>query len=414
VAASASLKQLNPQVLWLVMIALGVLILVGGTAAGIFLGVKENQSLVRDENRMILRRNGELLTHQNIRTFVESLGLDERDYALTIQSELDHQKINFGKLARSVLVQCSTEFYFQYEVELCRPPPISWPLIGFFFAAFAALVAGVSWIVRRLGLEMLASFKELFLVAKIQAPEDMKFNQAWTTAFSMAGNFSDFQNQLLAAEKNRAIVDISRQVAHDIRSPLTALNIFASTVKGLSDEHKQVAVQAIRRIDQIASDLLQKSKAQKGDHQLSDLNLLIKQVVSEKKLEYQNRPLIKIEYSNPAASEPMGAIDAAEFSRVISNLMNNSIEAIGVSEGETKVSLRVYENESEIFISDNGPGIAPEILDRLGERGFSHRKQGNGLGVYHAKSTIEEAGGKFSISSQLGVGTMVSLRLPKT
>jgi hypothetical protein len=66
---------------------------------------------------------------------------------------------------------------------------------------------------------------------------------------------------------------------------------------------------------------------------------------------------------------------------------------------------------------DNGKGIPPEILARLGERGVTHGKEGtqsgSGIGVYHARETVENAGGKFSIQSQVGIGTMITLTMPR-
>jgi hypothetical protein len=70
------------------------------------------------------------------------------------------------------------------------------------------------------------------------------------------------------------------------------------------------------------------------------------------------------------------------------------------------------------MVSDNGEGIAPDLLTRLGERGVSHGKEGFetsgwGLGLPHARETIEKAGGTFTIQSHVGSGTMVMFTLPR-
>ncbi len=401
-ATSSRLKNLNPQKLWLVMTISGVLLLVLATVGGIFLGLKQNQSLVQSENKMILRRNGELLLHQNIRTFVESLGFDEREYRLSIESELDHQRVNFGKLDRTNLIQCSTEIYFQYEVELCRPPPLSWLAISVIFAVFLFLIGIVALIVRRLGIEIVTSFQDLFRVAKINAPSEMNFNLAWTTAFSMAHNFSESQKKLILAEKDRAIIDLSRQVAHDIRSPLTALNFLAASLDEVSQEKRALAKQAIGRIGDIANNLLQKSKTSTVH---TNIRILIEQVIAQKNLEFQNR----IQISFKCESDEMWTqINAGTLGRIVSNLINNSLEA---EARNIKITLWNAGSNTEITILDDGRGIPTEIISKLGHSHFSTKTTGNGLGMIHAKSEIENSGGSFSISSQLGKGTDIKIIL---
>ena len=68
---------------------------------------------------------------------------------------------------------------------------------------------------------------------------------------------------------------------------------------------------------------------------------------------------------------------------------------------------------ARIIVSDNGKGIAGENLSKAGQRGFSFGKaNGNGLGLSHARSFVEAAGGKLTIQSRVGLGTMVTLSLP--
>ncbi len=403
-APSPRLKFLNPQRLWMLMTISGLILLTIATAGGIFLALKQNQQLVENENKMMLRRNGELLINQNTRGFVETLGLDERDYLLTIESEIDHKEAKFGKLVNSQLTQCSTEFYFQFRVELCRPPPISWPNILSIFVAFLALIAIVAALVRRLGVEIVNSFQDLFRAARIQAPAEMNFTQAWSTAFSMAQNFKDFQNQLLEAEKNRAIIDLSRQVAHDIRSPLTALNFLVASLDDINQEKKDFAKLAIRRIEGIADELLKKSKHDAPTTKI-DLVKVIEDLLRQKKLEYESK---SIEFHCQLA-EAHSDLSEIEFQRLLSNLINNSIEA---ESSLVKITLREIQNQFEINIEDNGAGIAPEILSRVGEVNFTSRKNGNGLGVHHARNCIESTGGTLQIQSTIGKGTIVTISLP--
>jgi anti-sigma regulatory factor (Ser/Thr protein kinase) len=106
------------------------------------------------------------------------------------------------------------------------------------------------------------------------------------------------------------------------------------------------------------------------------------------------------------------AVQERELKRGLSNLINNSVEAIA---GSGKVTARITAEDRQIILSitDNGMGIPDEILTRLGERGFTHGKAGgSGLGLHHARSTVALWGGSLSIQSSTGAGTNVEIRLP--
>lgn len=101
-----------------------------------------------------------------------------------------------------------------------------------------------------------------------------------------------------------------------------------------------------------------------------------------------------------------------ELQRILSNLINNSVEVIGDS-GNIKVSLSCESGSAFIRILDNGKGIPPDVLKELGNVERTYDKEGgSGQGVFPAKKMIESWGGMFSISSEVGCGTCVEIRLP--
>jgi signal transduction histidine kinase len=110
-------------------------------------------------------------------------------------------------------------------------------------------------------------------------------------------------------------------------------------------------------------------------------------------------------------------VPKGELSRALSNLINNSVEAIDQGQGIVWISLACNGSENVIQIRDNGKGIPTKHLLDLGSPGFSFGKgdldqSGNGLGLFHAKTTIENLGGRIKIESTEGLGTTISLILP--
>jgi hypothetical protein len=107
-------------------------------------------------------------------------------------------------------------------------------------------------------------------------------------------------------------------------------------------------------------------------------------------------------------------VNSSDFKRVLSNLINNSVEAVG-ERGKVKVELDG--NESRVFVRvvDDGPGIPNDLLPKLMQRGETHGKyDGSGLGLYSAKKKVAEWGGEIAIQSKEGEGTAVEMRLPRS
>lgn len=218
--------------------------------------------------------------------------------------------------------------------------------------------------------------------------------------------------------------EIASQVAHDIRSPLTALEMVSKEVQTLSGPHRELFGQAVTRIKDIANNLvstyretreneidLSKSSSEEAKDCL--VSHMIESLLAEKRSQYRGR---QVEFSFEPLREAMSAfihVQEIEFCRVLSNLLNNAVESLENS-GLIKVLLTATDDWVEIKVVDSGAGMNPETLKKIGERGFSHNKpNGTGLGIYHAKKIIAEANGEIEFKSSLGKGTEVRLIMPR-
>lgn len=222
-----------------------------------------------------------------------------------------------------------------------------------------------------------------------------------------------------------AIQGLSKQVAHDLRSPLGALKIVGSRLALTNDKHTnsltesdneamvQVLQSSISRISKITEDLLgRKAKVDTA----TPLNV-VENVVQEMKLTAESKGihLLISETEAPKSSPPVllpPQIQPQDLARVVSNLIQNAIEAPKAI--QVIIATRERQSEFEIEISDNGSGIPRSSWRRLGSRGFTTGKtNGNGLGISHAKEWTNSVGGRLRVRSSSDRGTSVTLTLPR-
>lgn len=235
-------------------------------------------------------------------------------------------------------------------------------------------------------------------------------------------NERELESMKLKMELDKKFLIMSQQVAHDIRSPLAALNVISSQIQDSSNESsemKNILNISIQRINDISNDLLKQVKAAnaKPEPILTALDKLVEDIITEKNIILTSENMNPISFSKDFLKGVTAEIIPQEFSRVLSNLLNNSIEAIDKKTGLIKITGRCNANFMVLTISDNGKGIPSSVLSKLGELGASFGKNnengsGSGIGLYHAKKTMELFGGTLNIESEENKGTNLILKLP--
>ncbi|UOF02640.1 sensor histidine kinase [Bdellovibrio reynosensis] len=230
------------------------------------------------------------------------------------------------------------------------------------------------------------------------------------------------QEQRLEAELalSKKIAQISRQVAHDIRGPLSALTTLNELDHNMAPDRKELLDLAVKRIRGIADDLLSTGvKAAQDIVQAvpqaaegHDLTTMLEPLVKEYKFAH---PQVNFAWSKHLYSEKaLVQLETIKIQRIVSNLLNNSLEALPAHEATIQLVLMERENHWLLQVMDNGKGIPEDILPKLAEEGATHGKQnGHGLGLFDAKKTLQSIGGDLQIRSKLDVGTQVSLIFPK-
>jgi signal transduction histidine kinase len=220
------------------------------------------------------------------------------------------------------------------------------------------------------------------------------------------------------ADQARILAEIATSVAHDIKAPLAAFDRLLRGVDAIPDRYRRLATLAMGRIREIAEDLTASAAApdrhrQADRTQQIELSRLIEDVVSEASLSHSDHSGLMFSYApTPATSLVRVEVEPQLFRRMLSNLLNNAAQAID-GPGTVAVDITSDERWVTLSIMDGGKGIPAEILPKLATRGYSIGKPGGqGLGLYHAKNSVESWGGSLAITSTLGIGTTVTVKLP--
>lgn len=230
-------------------------------------------------------------------------------------------------------------------------------------------------------------------------------------------------------EKARLKAEVAEQVAHDIRSPLFALQLLAARAESqLPEEIRDTTRAAISRIQEILRDLSSAPRGLRADTATPSTRVdrCLEEIITEKRLQMSHPSQLVLERENTRVEENLSVpIAPADLKRALSNLIQNALEAISSpptpspeKQGDAKwVRVRVSGSDDccRILIHDNGPGMSPEMLRELGNRGYTSGKSGgSGLGVFQAKQLLESTGGSIQFKSVPGAGTEVLLKLPQT
>lgn len=223
--------------------------------------------------------------------------------------------------------------------------------------------------------------------------------------------------QQLAIQNQSKILlgEIASRVGHDIMGSVRNIEILTRRVSGLSNQQADALKESINKIKLISADISKQTKKSIQDevvvgleNQVS-LNQIISSVIEQKKIQYQER--VNLSFDTDEKEVVLSQVNPVEFERSISNLVSNAIEA---SKDGSSVSIDLKSSQLgiEVKIKDNGLGISPDNLEKIGIKGFTVGKaNGTGIGVFYAKQFIERMGGQFFIQSKLGEGTVVSLIL---
>lgn len=230
------------------------------------------------------------------------------------------------------------------------------------------------------------------------------------------------QTEQLAAlqkQKDELLVSLSAKLSHDIRSPLGALKIALGRLSG-ETEAKELAHSALDRISSMAGSLLQgirdsdfkpiAAEPKQKVHAWPVMSTL-SSVCKAKHDEHSNLDNFELRLDCQVDSDVLAVGEPIEIEAILSNLINNSIDAFDGRLGCVTISARQYHDCIVVVVTDDGPGVSSEVIASLGHRQTTTKADGTGIALLNANSQIKRLGGSLRIDSQPQQGTMVTIQL---
>ena len=230
---------------------------------------------------------------------------------------------------------------------------------------------------------------------------------------SMVAKLSESSKQLAAAERDKAWAEMARQVAHEIKNPLTPMMLKVQRVQRLKakgdprwtevfDEASAVLLEHIQLLATTAEDFSTFAKLYSETPVEVDLDRMLQDEV----FMYDNRPNIKFDYLGLEGARIMAP--KPQLTRVFINLLNNAVQAIGDMEnGRIAVALRRSSTKDgyyDIVFEDNGPGVAEGDVQGLFTLNFTTKTSGSGIGLVVSRSILERSGATISYSRSFSLG----------
>ncbi len=236
---------------------------------------------------------------------------------------------------------------------------------------------------------------------------------------NMVDKLEESAEKLAQSQREMAWREMARQVAHEIKNPLTPMKLTVQSFERrfnpedpkVNEKMKDFCDTLVQQIDTMSAVASAFSNfASMPAQENTTLNVV---KVVQLALEIFNEDFIRFESSE---EEIIAKFDRSQIIRIITNLVKNAIQAIPNYEPFPRILVKVEKVGKEVLIriSDNGTGIPEEIQDKIFEPKFTTKSSGMGLGLAIIKNMIEGYGGTIYFETILEKGTTFYVKLPIT
>jgi two-component system nitrogen regulation sensor histidine kinase NtrY len=237
----------------------------------------------------------------------------------------------------------------------------------------------------------------------------------------------DDVTELLSAQRKAAWADVARRIAHEIKNPLTPIQLSAERLKRkylkqITDDPQtfitctETIVRQVGDIGRMVDEFSAFARMPTPVMKAIDLSETCQQAVF---LQRNAHAKIGFAFSQPD-DRPLVPVDSRQLSQAVTNLLQNAADAIDgriaegrdLPKGQVRMVLDYADGEAWITVEDNGKGLPTVDRDRLTEPYVTTRTKGTGLGLAIVKKIMEDHGGRLVLEDRPGGGARVSLVFP--
>ncbi len=316
--------------------------------------------------------------------------------------------------------------YFSKQVDLLNE--ISSVIIGFinlYVLLFIIIVVIAYWVSRNISYPLTLIQQRLSNTSLGASNEpivwqrDDEIGELVKQYNSMILQLDESARKLAETERQGAWREIARQIAHEIKNPLTPMKLsiqhlqraYANQDENIGEKIKRTSNLLIAQIDilsELANEFSSFAKMPAPSYENINVHLTLSQLVDL----YSQGNEHHITLHCP--THLYLSFDTGYFNRAISNLIKNALQAMPDGEiGEVQVEAIESGNDIKIFVKDNASGMTEEQASKIFVPYFSTKVSGMGLGLPIVKNMIESGGGSITFTTKLGVGTEFCITLPK-
>ncbi|GGN00938.1 histidine kinase [Dyadobacter beijingensis] len=225
------------------------------------------------------------------------------------------------------------------------------------------------------------------------------------------------EKERLFSEKMAVTGRLVRMLAHEVRNPLTNVNLSAEQLEmELTDEDQKFYTQIIKRnctrINDLITQLLQPSSSEDIELVENSVHSVLSQAISAALDRVQ---LKRIQIVNEFCQDELAIpLDRVSLQMAFLNLITNAIEAMEEDKGVLRIATRGNADAIQVIFTDNGSGISEEHMDKIFEPYFTGKNNGMGIGLSTTMSIIHAHHGRIEVQSALGEGTTFTISFQTT
>lgn len=231
----------------------------------------------------------------------------------------------------------------------------------------------------------------------------------------MISDLEESRKNLARIEREQAWKEMAKQVAHEIKNPLTPMKLSLQHLQFLYKENRKefarifgkvstTLIEQIETLTKITNEFSHFARMPERKIIKCNLEEILKEVIDLFSAE------TKIDFESVPNETFFVSADKEELKRVFINVIKNSVQA-----SSTEIKVKLYKDANYCFVNieDNGTGIPPEILEKIFNPNFSTKTEGSGLGLPIVKRILNDINGTIEIKSEFGKGTIVMIAIPQ-